>query len=115
VEECALPVTVKLSRQTYEKLGDEVVNELVGILNAVDSASRDQLRELNEANAQRIDAKFASFEARMNAFEARVDARFDAFRVEMHAFKAELIKWMFLFWIGTVASLGGLMLALAGR
>jgi hypothetical protein len=101
VEECALPVTVKLSRQTYEKLGDEVVNELVGILNAVDGASRDQLRELNEINWQRMEARFAAFEARSEA--------------SMHAFKADLIKWMFLFWIGTVASLGGLMLALAGR
>ena len=33
-----------------------------------------------------------------------MDSGFDKIRSEMTAFKAELIEWMFLFWLGTVAT-----------
>ncbi len=33
-------------------------------------------------------------------------------RDEMHAMRNELMKWMFIFWSGSVVSLGGLMFAL---
>jgi hypothetical protein len=36
--------------------------------------------------------------------EARLDNRIEQVRGEMVSFKAELIKWMFLFWIGSVAT-----------
>ena len=92
-----MPVTAKLSREFYEKLGDKVVNELVNLLNLVDANSRSDLRELNEGNFARFDAKveqrfaesevrlerrFAEFEtrilARLAASEARNDRRFEA-------------------------------------
>src|SRR5213594_1446698 len=52
-----MPVTAKLSRKFYEKLGDEVANELVEWFNLVDATYRSDLRELNELNFARFDAK----------------------------------------------------------
>jgi hypothetical protein len=89
-----MPVTAKLSRRFYERFGDEIVNELVEWLNQVDATYRSELRELNELNFARFDAK--------------LDQRSAELRAEIHALKAELIKWMFLFWAGT--ALAGLLL-----
>ena len=114
-----MPVTAKLSRQFYERLGDEITNELVDWLNQVDTSYRLELKELNESNFGRFDAnverlfvefdakverRLAEFDRRMTVLEAKVDSGFEKIRSEMTAFKAELIKWMFLFWLGTVAT-----------
>ena len=52
-----MPVTAKLSLALYEKLGENVANELVDWFNAVDATYRSDLRELNELNFARFDAK----------------------------------------------------------
>ena len=41
---------------------------------------------------------------RFAELEAKMDSGFERLRSEMIGFKAELIKWMFLFWLGTLAS-----------
>jgi DNA anti-recombination protein RmuC len=92
-----MPVTAKLSREFYDKFGDKVVDELVGLLNSMDASFRAELRELNEQNFQRFDAKL---EQRIADVNARLDQR-------IGDLKAELIKWMFLFWLGTVATMLG--------
>ena len=64
-----MPVTAKLSRKFYERLGDDIANELVDWFNAVDDTYRMQLRELNELNWNRfqaaMDARFAEFEVKL--------------------------------------------------
>jgi len=85
-----MPVTAKLSRKFYETFGDELANELVEWLNQVDAAYRSDLRDLNELNFARFDAK--------------LDARLADLR-------SELIKWMFLFWVGNVATTIGVAVA----
>lgn len=70
------------------------VNELVELLNQVDAEYRRELREQNEMNFARFDAKL---EQRMAGLDTKI--------AEL---KADLIKWMFLFWAGT--ALAGLLL-----
>jgi len=55
-----MPHTAKFSRRFYEKLGDQVVNELVDWLNTVDLTYKSELRELNEISLQRVDATIRS-------------------------------------------------------
>jgi len=76
-----MPVTARLSKRFYEALGEDVANELVDWFNAVDATYKADLRDLIEVQAQRFDARL---EQRLA--EARAD----------------LVKWMFLFWLGTV-------------
>src|SRR5213083_299593 len=66
-----MPVTAKLSRGFYEKLGDEVANELVEWFNQVDATYRADLRQLNELNFARFDAKLEQRVAELRA-EIRV-------------------------------------------
>lgn len=162
-----MPVTAKLSKRFYEVLGEDVANELVDWFNLVDATYRSDLRELNELNFARFDAKveqrfaeseakwerrfaevetkwerrFAEFETkweqRFGELETRWERRFAGFetmwerrfvglesKVEQRTFelrqeilglradsevavertRAELIRWMFLFWLGSVAA-----------
>lgn len=123
-----MPVTAKLSRKFYEQLGDEIANELVEWFNAVDSDYKSDLKEINELNWNRFQAGLRSgldrhsLEIRGELGELRgelqrrfaaIDTRFAKVDVQTAELRAELIKWMFLFWIGTVVPLGGLMVALA--
>jgi len=89
----------KLSERFYQKFGHELVDELLGVLNQMDATYHDDLRELNEVNFARFDAKL---DQRMA--ELRTE-----FRTAMADQRAELIKWMFVFWIGNVATMAGLM------
>src|ERR1041384_7289991 len=68
-----MPVTAKLSRAFYERLGDEIANELVSWFNAVDLTYRTELRELNDLNFARFDAKVGE---RLAELRAEMDARF---------------------------------------
>jgi hypothetical protein len=126
-----MPVTARLSHAFYERLGEQVTNELVDWFNAVDATYRADLRELNETNFARFDAKVEQrlaelranlemkIEQRLAETNTRMDTRFAEseirmakgfadVRSDMHSYKAELLKWMFLFWAGT--ALGGLLL-----
>ncbi len=88
-----MPVTAKLSREFYDRLGDKVVDELVGLLNDVDATSKAELREHNDRNLQLFDERLGR---------------------QLAELKADLIKWMFLFWLGTLAtmlSMGRLLLS----
>ncbi|MCH7490966.1 MAG: hypothetical protein IID05_09745 [Gemmatimonadetes bacterium] len=79
-----MPVTAKLSKSFYDALGENVANELVDWFNQVDATYRADLRELNDLNFQRFDAKmgerFAEFETKMErrfaGMEAKMDLRF---------------------------------------
>jgi hypothetical protein len=115
-----MPVTARLSRKFYEALGDDVANELVEWFNQVDATYRADLRELNELNFARFDAKleqrFAAFDAKLEqrfaASDAKWEHRLADVRAEFHRAlgdtKAELIKWAFVFWVPTALGVLGL-------
>jgi hypothetical protein len=101
-----VPVTAKLSRAFYDRLGEQVAQELVEWFNMVDAAYRLDLHQLNETNFARFDSRveqrfaeadlrierrFAEFEQRMAAFEVRIEQRMAAFegRIEQRLAKVE--------------------------
>ena len=131
-----MPVTAKLSRKFYEKLGDDVANELVEWFNLVDATYRSDLRELNELNFARFDAKLeqrvAELRAEMQAgfarAEAELDRRIGVLRAEMQAgfetgdakldrrlaeMETRLTRRMFAFWIAQAATTAGLVFGVA--
>ncbi|MGH7526623.1 MAG: hypothetical protein ACREMX_07950 [Gemmatimonadales bacterium] len=104
--EYRVPVTAKLSKRFYDVLGEDVANELVDWFNAVDLTYRSDLRGLNELNFARFDAKL---EQRLAELRAELQTEF---RTGLQALRADLLRWMFGFWISTVLTLAGLMVAL---
>jgi hypothetical protein len=92
----------KLSRNFYEKFGDELTDELVNCLNTIESSYRLELRDL-------FDAHFGRFEAKVEQRLAETTANIRTeFHRELGSIRAEMIKWMFGFWVPVVLALIGL-------
>jgi hypothetical protein len=108
-----VPVTAKLSKRFYDVLGEDIANELVDWFNAVDLAYRTDLRELNDLNFARFDAKLEQRLAELRA-ELRVEFRTELqqVRAEVQQVRTELLRWMFGFWVTTLLSIGGLLVAI---
>jgi len=94
-----MPVTAKLSRKFYDKLGDDVANELVEWFNQVDVAYRSEFRDLFEVHFARFDAKL---EQRIAELRSEVETK-------LAQLESRLIRWMFLFWVGTIGTLVALL------
>ena len=94
-----MPVTAKFSEKFYSRLGHDVADELVDWFNKVDATYHADLRELNELNFARFDAKL----------EQRIAELRSEIRQELAQLETRLIRWMFLFWIGTVGTLIALL------
>jgi hypothetical protein len=105
-----MPVTAKLSRKFYERFGDELTSELVEWLNQVDATYRGDLRELNELNFARFDAKLeqrtAELRAEMQVGFARSDTRMER---GLAALETRLTRRLFGFWIAQAATTVGLV------
>ena len=116
-----MPVTAKLSLKFYEKLGDDVANELVDWFNSVDATYRSDLKELNELNFARFDAKL---EQRVGELAAKLDAKIDRRVAELRAemregfsrvdqrfaeFETKLTNRLFAFWVAQAATTVGLV------
>jgi len=79
-----VPVTAKFSKEFYDKLGHRVADELVDWFNNVDATYRTDLRELNELNFARFDAKL---EQRLAEHDGKWERR-------MAHLETRLIRWM---------------------
>jgi hypothetical protein len=140
-----VPVTAKLSKHFYDVLGEDVANELVDWFSAVDLTYRTELREVNELNYARFDAKLeqrlaelrAELRQEMAALKSELRQDMSSLwqavhgqtsalreadvgirgelRAEIHAVRASLLRWMFGFWVTSTLTLGGLIAAVLAR
>jgi hypothetical protein len=122
-----MPVTAKLSRAFYDRLGEQVTNELVDWFNLVDATYRNDLRELNEANFQRfrshLDESVAAsegklavrmaaleskLEQRMAALESRLEQRMAGLEATLERRLGEQTRWLFVAWASLLIPIIGL-------
>ena len=94
-----MPVTTRLAQRLHDVLGEEATDDLFAWWQETARVNRGEIREV-------ADLYFALFEARREKGLAEV-------RAEMAGERADLIKWMFIFWAGTVIPLAGLTIALS--
>lgn len=104
----------KLSKRFYDKLGEDVANELVNWFNQVDATYRSDLKEINELNFARFDAKveqrFAQFEVRLAQFEAKWEQRSAELRSDLAKERVDQVRWMFAGWVTLLIPIIGLWL-----
>lgn len=103
-----MPIAAKFSEAFYQRFGHESTGELVDYLNSVDRTYRSELHELNDINWSRFESRLDQRMAQVDAGFARVDVRFAQLEAKLEQrlaeLKAELLKWMFLFWVGTIGT-----------
>ena len=99
----------------------------------MDLTYRTELRELNDLNFGRFDAKvgerLAELRAQLSSIDQRfekvdqrfekvdrrfekVDERLDLLSKEIHDTKTSLVRWMFALWVGTALAVAGSRLVL---
>jgi hypothetical protein len=135
-----MPVAVRLSRNFYDRFGDEATNELVTLLNDVNLTNRSELKDafgtslsvfdeklerrlaqtvaqmekrLAETVAQidaNVDRRFR--EERLEARFAAIDVQFAEVRGEMKGLQSHLVRWMFGFWVASTLTIVGALIAL---
>ena len=124
-----MPVTARLSKRFYDVFGEEIANELVDWFNQVDETYRTDLRELNELNFSRFDAKLeqrlaesdaklerriaeldAKWGSRWSQLDAKLERRLAELRAELVKELADVksgLKWMLTFWAPTALAVIG--------
>jgi hypothetical protein len=118
-----MPVTARLLQRLREAIGDEATNDLFAWWEEAATVNRTAVREV-------ADLYFAKFDARLEKGLSEVRSEQDkgfalarsdlhqglaGVRTEVADQRADLIKWMFIFWAGTVVPLAGLLIALTKR
>jgi hypothetical protein len=109
-----VPVTAKFSKEFYDKFGHSVVDELVNWVNQVDATYRSELRELNELNFARFDAKLEQRTGELRA-ELRADLRTGLARLEggllarIGMAEGRLARLTLTLWTVTLATLVALL------
>ena len=98
-----MPVTAKLSRKFYDTFGDEIANDLVEWFNAVDATYRSELKELNDLNFARFDAKLDQRIAELSS-----DIRAGLAGLETRL-TTRLMTWLFVCWATTLGTLVALL------
>jgi len=106
-----MAISARLFKTFRVTFGEDATADMMAWMQSVDD-HRAELRELNELNAARIDARFGQIDARFGQVEARfgqIDARFGELeaRLERKIDQrfADTIKWSFLFWCGAMAAM----------
>jgi hypothetical protein len=135
-----MPVTAKLSRKFYDQFGDEIANELVEWFNKVDETYRTELRELNELNYARFDAKLeqriaelrstlreemaelrsmlreemaelrSDLRSEIAALAAKLGERTTALELRVASERVSLIRWMVGLWAAQITIFVGTVL-----
>ncbi len=111
-----MPVSATLLRKFTVAFGEDVTNELVTWFDQVETARRS---ELEAWISRRFDLFEARLEQRLAETKGELRTEIAGLRVEIAGHgvhianqRSDLLKWMFVFWAGTVIPLAGLMVAL---
>ena len=130
-----MPVTARLLQRLHESLGDEATNDLFAWWEEAASVNRIAVREVADLYYARFDARLekglaevrsemdkglTEVRSEMAKGLAEVRSEIAVVRADMESKlrsgmaeqRADLVKWMFMFWIGTIVPLAGLMIAL---
>ena len=103
-----MTVTSRLSRKLHETFGNEAAEDLVDWMRGVDSQGSDlhKLIELTVSRfEERMDRRIAELRQEMQVGFARLETM-----IERRSY--ELIKWSFVFWMGSVVTLVGALVAM---
>ncbi|HFB67955.1 MAG TPA: hypothetical protein ENJ66_03245 [Calditrichae bacterium] len=121
-----MPV-IQVGKTLREKLGEEGVQELIDLINSSQQQQKEDIltfveekfeRRLSEEISKlRVDMVEMNQQLRSEMVEMNQQLRGEmveqmaGLRTEISQTRAELIKWMFIFWVGQVGMILGILLA----
>ena len=117
--------TAQLSRRFYETFGDDNTNELVALLNAMDSTYLTELRTLNDMNFARFDANMerriselgaelrTEFRTALAELRTHTDVGFANLRSEIAHANTVALRWFVTLTVTTLVTVAGTLIAAA--
>lgn len=97
---------ITIPRVLREKLGDDATDAFAEVIKEIDLEARKDAIAIAE---ERFERRLAEEIAKVNE---RITEEISKLRVEMYKFKSDILKWMFLFWIGQIGVLSGIIFAM---
>lgn len=107
---------ISVPRPLREKLGEEGSDALIDILNQTQEKQKGDIIEIvGEKFERRLVKEISSLRTELKGDNASLRAELKqdnaSLHTEMHSIRADLIKWMFIFWMGQVATILGILFA----
>lgn len=90
---------VAVAKPLREKLGDDGVDALVELINKSNTDQHNNTLKFVEEK----------FERRLTEEFGKLDGKIGKLETKLSDTKAELIKWMFIFWVGQVGVMLGIL------
>jgi len=106
-----------------EKLGDEGVDSLIELINQSQTDQKAEILEIVEEKFERrLSEEMGKLRQEMGELKAELinkmadnkvetNGLISELRTELHQSRADLIKWMFIFWIGQIGMILGILFA----
>ena len=103
-----MPV-VTVEKPLKDKLGDDGVESLIHLLNATNREHKeDVLQFVEEKFERRLTEEISAVNERITNEISKVNERITE---ENAKTRSELVKWMFIFWVGQIGVIMGLLFA----
>ena len=111
---------ISIPKELRERLGEDGVDALVSVLSQVEASARDaSILVVEERFERRVSEEGAKINMRITEEVAKINSRITEevakLRVEVSKVQSNLIKWMFVFWLGQVGAIIGILFAFFRR
>ncbi|UCC71553.1 MAG: hypothetical protein JSV86_14330 [Gemmatimonadota bacterium] len=95
-----------------DRLGPEGARALADLLNEASVQTRGDVVEIAVSRFEhRLAEETGKLRAEIAALRAELHSEIGALRADMGAFEARITRWMFVFWIGQIGALLGILFA----
>ncbi|MBO8132220.1 MAG: DUF1640 domain-containing protein [Candidatus Marinimicrobia bacterium] len=103
-------VTVK--KPLREKLGDDGIEALVELINEAQKETKNNVIQfVEEKFEKRLSEELAKVRVEIAEVKTELIERIEALKTNDEKVKSELIKWMFIFWVGQIGAILGILFA----
>ena len=117
-----MPIII-IPKALRDKLGEDGAEALVSLINQSDEKTKEDVIALSaekfevmlseEASKldRRITEEVAKLDRRITEESAKLRVEIAGNRIEIQAAKADMIRWMFIFWVGQIGAIIGILFA----
>ncbi len=114
---------IAVPRALREKLGEEATDALVALINEAGEYNKQSVIEVVEERfGRRLSEEISKVRedigklrgelaTEISKLRGELTAEAGKLRIDMHDLRANLVQWMFLFWIGQIGVLTGILFA----
>ena len=104
---------IVVPRILQEKLGEDGSDAFVKVIKEIDLEARKEALVVAEEHFEvRLSEEMGKLRQELSSSKEEMRQEIGDLRVENIKTKADMIKWMFIFWIGQIGVLSGIMFAI---